>query len=125
MTMTRLNDVQRVERAIAVCVGLDLGAPLFAALENDLAMLRARDRALASAALLDAIAREPDGDDWSCVPCLGDHAAAVCWWQPSNQYRRCRHRHACGKSPPDRHLGPQLQAPQKFNNRAKNITGLN
>jgi hypothetical protein len=68
MTMTRLNDVQRVERAIAVCVGLDLGAPLFAALENDLAMLRARDRALASAALLDAIAREPDGDDWSCVP---------------------------------------------------------
>src|SRR5262249_7022620 len=46
MTMTRLNDVQRVERAIAICVAFDLGAPLFAALENDLALLRSRDRAL-------------------------------------------------------------------------------
>ena len=41
--MTRLNDdVQRAELRLAICVAFDLGAPLFAALENDLAMLRSR-----------------------------------------------------------------------------------
>ena len=40
----KMSDVERVECALAVCVSLDLGAPLFAALECDLAMLRARDR---------------------------------------------------------------------------------
>lgn len=67
-TMTKLTDTQRAERAISICLALDLGPALFGALESDLKMLRARDRALASQALVDAIAAEPDGDDWSCVP---------------------------------------------------------
>jgi len=54
--------------AIAVLCGLDLGAPLFAALETISRCSALANRALASAALVDAIAREPDGDDWSCVP---------------------------------------------------------
>ena len=32
----RMSDTERAERALAICVVLDLGAPLFAALENDL-----------------------------------------------------------------------------------------
>jgi hypothetical protein len=44
-----MSDTERAERALAICVVLDLGAPLFAALENDLEMLRTRDRALARA----------------------------------------------------------------------------
>lgn len=68
MTMTKMTDIEHVERSIAVCVAFDLGAKLFAGLECDRALLHARDRALKSAALVDAIAREPDGDDWSCVP---------------------------------------------------------
>jgi hypothetical protein len=61
----KMSDTERAERALAICVGFDLGAPLFAALECDLAMLRTRDRLLYSAALVEAIAAEPIVDDWS------------------------------------------------------------
>jgi hypothetical protein len=62
----KMSDTERAERTLAICVCLDLGAPLFAALENDLTMLRARDRA----ALVDAIAAEPDHDDWSEIEAM-------------------------------------------------------
>jgi hypothetical protein len=57
----RLSDTERAERRLAICVCFDLGVPLFMALENDLAMLRTRDRFLYSEALVDAIAARHAG----------------------------------------------------------------